>query len=74
VHVSELTYCLQSKAEKKELEQVVSRKLRVIALTECSWYSGARINTLCTSAADYLSCLAAINEFVANYSSIKRNW
>jgi hypothetical protein len=59
---------LQSKAEKEELEQVVSRKLRVIALTECGWYSGARINTVCTSATDYVSCLAAIDKFVANYS------
>ena len=58
----------------EELEEVVARKLRVEGLTECNWYSSARLSTLGTSAApdNSPSCLAAVEQFVANHKAVER--
>jgi hypothetical protein len=61
----------QSEAEKEELQEVVSRKLRVEGLTECGWYSSAQLSTLGTSAADLDSCLTAVEQFVTKHKRIK---
>lgn len=60
-----------SEAEKEELQEVVSRKLRVEGLTECGWYSSAQLSTLGTSAADLDSCLTAVEQFVTKHKRIK---
>jgi hypothetical protein len=57
---------VQSQEEKEELEEVISRKLRVNALKTCGWYSVSRVTTLSTSATDRQSCLAVVDELFAN--------
>ena len=53
---------------------MVARKLRVEGLTECSWYSSARLSTLGTSSApdNSCSCLAAVEQFVTNHKAVER--
>jgi hypothetical protein len=58
---------MKADAEKQELERTVSRKLRVEALTTCTWYYRAAATTLATSATtDQASCLASADQFVSN--------
>jgi hypothetical protein len=62
----------QSEEEKKELEEVISDKLRVRALRTCSWYSHAVVTPRSTSATDRQSCLAVVEQLVTN--RIQTSW